>query len=403
MSKVLVIGAGGVGSVAVHKMAMNSDIFTDIHLASRTVSKCDAIAESVKARTGVSITTYAIDADDVAATSALIKSIGPELVVNLALPYQDLAIMDACLATGTHYMDTANYEPKDVAKFEYHWQWAYQERFKQAGLMALLGSGFDPGVTSVFAMWLKKHKLKSIRTLDILDCNGGDHGQPFATNFNPEINIREVTAPARHWENGQFVETPAMSTKQSFDFEGVGPKNMYMMYHEELESLARFVPELERARFWMTFGDAYIQHLTVLQNVGMTRIDPVMYNGVEIIPLQFLKAVLPEPASLGATTKGKTNIGDIATGEALDGSGEKTFYIKNICDHEACYEETGNQAVSYTTGVPAMIGAAMMLTGKWKGDGVFNMEQMDPDPFMDMLNEQGLPWTVEELSEPLPF
>lgn len=403
MSKVLVIGAGGVGSVAVHKMAMNPDIFTDIHLASRTVSKCDAIAESVKARTGVSITTYAIDADDVAATSALIKSIGPELVVNLALPYQDLAIMDACLATGTHYMDTANYEPKDVAKFEYHWQWAYQERFKQAGLMALLGSGFDPGVTSVFAMWLKKHKLKSIRTLDILDCNGGDHGQPFATNFNPEINIREVTAPARHWENGQFVETPAMSTKQSFDFEGVGPKNMYMMYHEELESLARFVPELERARFWMTFGDAYIQHLTVLQNVGMTRIDPVMYNGVEIIPLQFLKAVLPEPASLGATTKGKTNIGDIATGEALDGSGEKTFYIKNICDHEACYEETGNQAVSYTTGVPAMIGAAMVLTGAWSGEGVFNMEQMDPDPFMDMLNEQGLPWTVEELAEPLPF
>ncbi len=403
MSKVLVIGAGGVGSVAVHKMAMNPDIFTDIHLASRTVSKCDAIAESVKQRTGVSITTYPIDADDVEATSALIRKIGPKLVVNLALPYQDLAIMDACLATGTHYMDTANYEPKDVAKFEYHWQWAYQEKFEKAGLMALLGSGFDPGVTSVFAMWLKKHKLKTIRTLDILDCNGGDHGQPFATNFNPEINIREVTAPARHWENGQFVETPAMSTKQSFDFEGVGPKNMYMMYHEELESLAKFVPELERARFWMTFGDAYIQHLTVLQNVGMTRIDPVMYNGVEIIPLQFLKAVLPEPSSLGSTTKGKTNIGDIATGEALDGSGEKTFYIKNICDHEACYEETGNQAVSYTTGVPAMIGAAMMLTGKWKGDGVFNMEQMDPDPFMDMLNEQGLPWTVEELSEPLPF
>ena len=403
MSKVLVIGAGGVGSVAVHKMAMNPDIFTDIHLASRTVSKCDAIAESVKARTGVSITTYPIDADDVAATSALIKSIGPELVVNLALPYQDLAIMDACLATGTHYMDTANYEPKDVAKFEYHWQWAYQERFKQAGLMALLGSGFDPGVTSVFAMWLKKHKLKSIRTLDILDCNGGDHGQPFATNFNPEINIREVTAPARHWENGQFVETPAMSTKQSFDFEGVGPKNMYMMYHEELESLARFVPELERARFWMTFGDAYIQHLTVLQNVGMTRIDPVMYNGVEIIPLQFLKAVLPEPSSLGATTKGKTNIGDIATGEALDGSGEKTFYIKNICDHEDAFEETGNQAVSYTTGVPAMVGAAMLLTGKWAGEGVFNMEQFDPDPFLAMLGEQGLPWSVEELAEPLPF
>lgn len=403
VSKVLVIGAGGVGSVAVHKMAMNSDIFSDIHLASRTVSKCEAIAKSVKERTGIDVQTYAIDADDVEATAALIRSIGPELVVNLALPYQDLAIMDACLATGVNYLDTANYEPRDVAKFEYHWQWAYQDRFKEAGLMALLGSGFDPGVTSVFAMWLKKHKLKTIRTLDILDCNGGDHGQHFATNFNPEINIREVTAPARHWENGEFVETPAMSNKQSFDFEAVGPKNMYMMYHEELESLAKFIPEMERARFWMTFGDAYIQHLTVLQNVGMTRIDPVIYNGVEIIPLQFLKAVLPEPSSLGATTKGKTNIGDIATGEALDGSGEKTFYIKNICDHEDAFEETGNQAVSYTTGVPAMIGAAMMLTGAWKGEGVFNMEQFDPDPYMDMLNKHGLPWTVEELDGPLPF
>jgi len=399
VSKVLVIGAGGVGSVAVHKMAMNPDIFSDIHLASRTVSKCEAIADSVKERTGVSISTYAIDADDVAATSALIRSIGPELVVNLALPYQDLA----CLATGVNYMDTANYEPKDVAKFEYHWQWAYQERFKEAGLTALLGSGFDPGVTSVFAMWLKKHKLKTIRTLDILDCNGGDHGQAFATNFNPEINIREVTAPARHWENGEFVETPAMGKKVEFDFEAVGPKNMYMMYHEELESLAKFIPEMERARFWMTFGDAYIQHLTVLQNVGMTRIDPVIYNGVEIIPLQFLKAVLPEPASLGPTTKGKTNIGDIATGEALDGSGEKTFYIKNICDHEDAYAETGNQAVSYTTGVPAMIGAAMLLTGKWSGAGVFNIEQFDPDPYMDMLNQHGLPWTVEELDGPLAF
>ncbi|MBT0667518.1 saccharopine dehydrogenase family protein [Novosphingobium profundi] len=403
MSKVLVIGAGGVGSVAVHKMAMNPDIFSDIHLASRTVSKCEAIGESVKQRTGVTISTYAIDADDVAATSALIREIGPELVVNLALPYQDLAIMDACLATGVNYMDTANYEPKDVAKFEYHWQWAYQERFKEAGLTALLGSGFDPGVTSVFAMWLKKHKLKTIRLLDILDCNGGDHGQAFATNFNPEINIREVTAPARHWENGQFVETPAMSNKQAFDFEQVGPKNMYMMYHEELESLAKFLPEMERGRFWMTFGDEYIKHLTVLQNVGMTRIDPVIYNGVEIIPLQFLKAVLPEPSSLGATTKGKTNIGDIATGEALDGSGEKTFYIKNICDHEECYEETGNQAVSYTTGVPAMVGAAMLLTKKWEGAGVFNMEQFDPDPFLAMLGDQGLPWTVEELAEPLAF
>jgi saccharopine dehydrogenase (NAD+, L-lysine-forming) len=401
LSKVLVIGAGGVGSVAVHKMAMNSDIFSHVSLASRTKSKCDAIAQSVKQRTGVAIDTYEIDAEEVPAMVNLIRKVQPRLVVNLALPYQDLAIMDACLEAGVDYLDTANYEPKDEAKFEYHWQWAYQDRFKEAGLMALLGSGFDPGVTSVMATWLRKHKLDRIRTLDILDCNGGDHGQPFATNFNPEINIREVTAPARRWENGDWVETPAMAIKQLFDFEAVGPKNMYLMYHEEIESLKTHLPEIERIRFWMTFGDAYIQHLTVLQNVGMTRIDPVIYQGKEIIPLQFLKAVLPEPSTLGATTKGKTNIGDIATG-TKDGV-EKTFYIYQICDHEEAYAETGNQAVSYTTGVPAMIGAAMMLTGAWKGAGVFNMEQFDPDPFMDMLNAHGLPWQVKELDRPLDF
>ena len=403
MSKVLVIGAGGVSSVCVHKMAMNADIFPEIHLASRTKAKCDAIAMSVLERTGQSVSTYEIDAEEVPALTRLIQEIGPKLVVNLALPYQDLPIMDACLAAGVHYLDTANYEPKDQAKFEYSWQWAYQDRFKAAGLMALLGSGFDPGVTSVFAMWLKQHKLKTIRQLDILDCNGGDHGQAFATNFNPEINIREVTAPARHWENGQFVESPAMSKKVPFDFEAVGPKNMYMMYHEELESLSKFIPELERARFWMTFGDAYIQHLTVLQNVGMTRIDPVMYQGKEIVPLQFLAAVLPKPETLGPTTKGKTNIGDIATGQALDGSGEKTYYIYQICDHEEAYAETGNQAISYTTGVPAMIGAALVMTGAWAGEGVFNMEQLDPDPFMALLNAHGLPWQVKELDGPVAF
>ena len=403
MSKVLVIGAGGVSSVAVHKMAMNSGIFSHISLASRTKAKCDAIAASVAERTGVTIDTYEIDAEEIQAMIRLIESIQPKLVVNLALPYQDLAIMDACLATGVDYMDTANYEPRHEAKFEYHWQWAYHDRFKEKGIMALLGSGFDPGVTSVFATWLKKHKLKTIRTLDILDCNGGDHGQAFATNFNPEINIREVTAPARHWLNGEWVETPGLTIRQQFDFEAVGSKNMYLMYHEEIESLKTHLPEIERIRFWMTFGDAYITHLTVLQNVGMTRIDPVMYQGREIIPLQFLKAVLPEPSSLGSTTKGKTNIGDIATGQALDGSGEKTFYISNICDHEDAYAETGNQAISYTTGVPAMIGAAMMLTGAWQGAGVFNMEQFDPDPYMDMLNAHGLPWTVKELAGPLEF
>ncbi len=402
MSKVLVIGAGGVGSVAVHKMAMNADIFPSITLASRRKFKCDAIAESVKARTGVTIATAEVDADDIDATAALIRQVGATHVVNLALPYQDLTIMEACLKTGAHYLDTANYEPRDEAKFEYHWQWAYQDRFKDAGLMALLGSGFDPGVTSVFTTWLKKHHFERIDTLDILDCNGGDHGQHFATNFNPEINIREVTAVARHWENGDWVETPPMSVKQNFDFEGVGPKTMYLMYHEEIESLKTHLPEIGRIRFWMTFGDAYIQHLTVLQNVGMTRIDPVIYEGREIVPLQFLKAVLPEPSSLGETTKGKTNIGVIATGLGRDGK-EKTLYLYNICDHEDAYAETGNQAVSYTTGVPAMIGTAMMVTGTWSGKGVFNMEQMDPDPFMDMLNRHGLPWQVKELDAPLEF
>jgi saccharopine dehydrogenase (NAD+, L-lysine-forming) len=403
MSTILIIGAGGVSSVAVHKMGMNAKIFSDIHLASRTKSKCDSIAASVKQRTGQDVTTYEIDAEEVPAMVNLIRKVHPSLVVNLALPYQDLPIMDACLEAGVSYLDTANYEPKEEAKFEYHWQWAYHDRFKEAGLMALLGSGFDPGVTSVFTMWLKKHKLKTIRQLDILDCNGGDHGQAFATNFNPEINIREVTAPARHWENGEWVETPALTVKQAFDFDQVGTKNMYLMYHEELESLSKFVPELERARFWMTFGDEYIKYLSVLQAVGMTGIEPIRYQGKDIIPLQFLAAVLPKPETLGETTKGKTNIGVIATGKALDGSGEKTFYINNICDHEDAYEETGNQAVSYTTGVPAMIGSALVVQGLWNGNGVFNMEQMDPDPFMEMLNAHGLPWNVAEMDGPVPF
>ncbi len=403
MGKTLVIGAGGVGSVAVHKMAMNSEIFADITLASRRKFKCDDIAKSVKERTGVEIKTAQIDAMNVDATAALIKQVGADLVVNLALPYQDLAIMDACLKAGANYMDTANYEPEDNAKFEYHWQWAYQDKFKEAGLTAILGSGFDPGVTSVFATWLRKHKLETIRQIDILDCNGGDNGKAFATNFNPEINIREVTAPARHWENGDWIESPAMTHKYAFDFPAVGQKNMYLMYHEELESLKTHFPEIERARFWMTFGDAYINHVTVLQNVGMTSIKPVMHEGKEIVPLQFLASVLPDPSDLGELTKGKTCIGDIATGNARDGEGEKTFYIYNICDHEACYAEVGSQAVAYTTGVPAMIGAAQFLKGNWVQPGVWNMEQLDPDNFMDMLNQNGLPWQVEELDSPVSF
>lgn len=401
MGKVLVIGAGGVSSAAVHKMAMNADIFTDITLASRRKFKCDEIAEAVKSRTGVDIATAEVDAMDVPAVVALIGQTGAKLLVNLALPYQDLALMDACLEAGINYLDTANYEPEDEAKFEYHWQWAYQERFKKAGLTAILGSGFDPGVTSVFATWLKKHKLDTIRQIDVLDCNGGDNGQAFATNFNPEINIREVTADARHWENGDWVTTPAMSHKVNFDFPQVGKKNMYLMYHEELESLKTHFPEIERARFWMTFGDAYINHVRVLEGIGMTSIEPVEHDGQEIIPLQFLKTVLPDPSDLGELTVGKTCIGDIATG-TKDGA-EKTYYIYNICDHEKCFEEVGSQAVSYTTGVPAMIGAAMVLKGIWSEPGVWNMEQLDPDAFMDMLMTQGLPWQVHELDGPVDF
>ena len=401
MGNVLVIGAGGVGSVGVHKMAMLPERFENITLASRTLKKCDLIADSVDARFGKRIQTAEIDADDSKATAALIEKTQPDLVVNLALPYQDLAIMDACLMAGVDYLDTANYEPRDEAKFEYHWQWDYQDRFAEAGLMALLGSGFDPGVTNVFTAYIRKHLISDMRTLDILDCNGGDHGQAFATNFNPEINIREVTAPARHWHNGAWVETPALSHKQSFDFPEVGARNMYLMYHEELESLSKNYPELTRARFWMTFGDAYLKHLEVLQNIGMTSIEPVVYEGREIVPLQFLKAVLPDPGDLGKTTHGKTCIGNIVSG-TQDGA-DRHVYLYNICDHEACFAEVGSQAVSYTTGVPAMIGAALILDGTWRQPGVFNLEQLDPDPFMKMLNENGLPWQYVDLDRPLDF
>lgn len=401
MSKVLVIGAGGVGSVAVHKMAMWSDMFPEITLASRRISKCDAIAASVKNRTGVTIATAELDADDIEATTRLIEKTDASLVVNLALPYQDLNIMEACLIAGANYLDTANYEPLDEAKFEYHWQWAYQEKFEKAGLTALLGSGFDPGVTNVFTAYIAKHHVDNMQTLDILDCNGGDHGQPFATNFNPEINIREVTAPARHWQNGAWVETPALSHKQSFDFPQVGARNMYLMYHEELESLSKHFPELTRARFWMTFGDAYLTHLNVLENIGMTSIEPILYEGQEIVPLQFLKAVLPEPSGLGETTKGKTCIGNIVSGTHQ--GKPKTVYLYNVCDHEDCFSEVGSQAVSYTTGVPAMIGASLILDKSWHKPGVWNMEQFDPDPFMDRLNLYGLPWHVTELPAALDF
>ncbi|WP_042474475.1 saccharopine dehydrogenase family protein [Bacillus ndiopicus] len=389
MAKALIIGAGGVASVAVHKCVQNSEVFEEICIASRTKSKCDDLKAKLDGK-GTKITTAQVDADNVEELIALINEVKPDIVMNLALPYQDLTIMDACLATKTHYMDTANYEPEDTAKFEYKWQWEYHERFKEAGITALLGSGFDPGVTGVFTAHALKHHFDEIEYIDILDCNGGDHGYPFATNFNPEINIREVSANGRYWKEGEWIETQPMEIKRVYNFEEVGEKDMYLLYHEELESLAKNVPGLKQIRFFMTFGQSYLTHLKCLENVGMTSIEPIMFEGKEIIPLQFLKAVLPDPASLGPRTKGKTNIGCIFRGKK-DGQ-DKTYYVYNICDHEACYAEVGSQAVSYTTGVPAMIGAMLVVNGEWNKPGVYNVEEFNPDPYMDALNKWGLPW-----------
>lgn len=393
MSRVLIIGAGGVSQVVVHKCAQLPEVFTDIILASRTEAKCIAIADQVKKNYDRIIETAEIDADSVPDLVQLINKVKPFLVINVALPYQDLTIMEACLECGVHYLDTANYEPKDTAKFEYKWQWAYQEKFKAAGLMALLGSGFDPGATNVFTAYMAKHFFDEMQTLDIIDVNGGDHGYPFATNFNPEINIREVSAECRHWQNNEFVTTPPMSLKQSFSCpEDVGTYNIYRMYHEELESLTKHYPSLQRAQFWMSFGESYLKHLEVLNNVGMTGIEAIEFEGQQIVPIHFLKALLPEPSLLGPRTHGKTCIGCVVTG--LKDGKQRTVYIYNVKDHQDCYKEVGSQAISYTTGVPAMIGAKMMLEGKWMQAGVWNMEQMDPDPFMEDLNLYGLPWHV---------
>ena len=390
MGKALIIGCGGVASVAIHKCCQNSEVFEEICIASRTKSKCDALKEKLEGTTKTKITTAQVDANDVDQLVALINQVKPDVVLNLALPYQDLTIMDACLATKTHYVDTANYEPEDTAKFEYSWQWAYRERFEKAGITAVLGSGFDPGVTGVFSAYALKHEFDEINYIDILDCNGGDHGYPFATNFNPEINIREVSANGSYWEDGHWVETKPMEIKRVYNFKEVGEKDMYLLHHEEIESLALNIPGIKRIRFFMTFGESYLNHLKCLEDVGMTSIEPIMYEGREIIPLQFLKAVLPDPASLGPRTKGKTNIGCIFRGKK--DRKEKNYYLYNICDHQECYREVGSQAVAYTTGVPAMIGAMMVITGKWNTPGVHNVEEFDPDPFMDALNKWGLPW-----------
>lgn len=397
MGKALIIGCGGVAGVTIHKCCQNSDVFEEIMIASRTKSKCD----DLKAKLGggkTKIQTAALDADNTQEVIDLINSFKPDVVINLALPYQDLTIMDACLATKTHYVDTANYEPLDDAKFEYKWQWAYRERFKEAGITALLGSGFDPGVTGVFSAFAQKHYFDEIHYLDILDANAGDHGYPFATNFNPEINIREVTANGSYWEDGTWVETEPLEIKREYDFPVIGKKDIYLLHHEELESLALNLKGIKRIRFFMTFGQSYITHLKCLENVGMTSIEPIDYNGMQIVPLQFLKAVLPDPASLGPRTKGKTNIGCIFKG-IKDGK-ERTYYIYNVCDHEESYKEVQSQAISYTTGVPAMIGAMLVMNGTWQKPGVYNIEEFDPDPFMEALNIWGLPW-VEDFNPTL--
>ncbi len=390
MNRILIIGAGGVSRVVVHKCAQHPEVFQEITLASRTLSKCDTIAAELKNYPG-HIQTAQVDADHVDQLSVLIEKVRPDLVINVALPYQDLSIMKACLQTGVHYMDTANYEHPDVAKFCYAPQWAYHQSFADAGLTALLGCGFDPGVTNVYTAYARKHHFDRMDQVDIIDCNAGDHGYPFATNFNPEINIREVSAKGRFYRDGQWIETDPLSIKHIFDFPAqIGPKDIYLLYHEEMESLVKHYPEVKQMRFWMTFGQSYLNHLTVLKNVGMTSIVPIMYEGHEIVPLQFLKKLLPDPASLGPRTVGKTCIGIWVTGQK-DGL-LKNYYLFNICDHQECYKETGAQAVSYTTGVPAALGAKLLMTGQWAGKGVFNVEQFDPDPFMTEIGSWGLPW-----------
>lgn len=391
MGKVLIIGAGGVGNVVAHKCAQVPEVFEHICLASRTKSKCDQIARNVNRP----IETAKVDADNVNEMTDLIRQFKPDVVINVALPYQDLPIMDACLQTGVDYVDTANYEPPEEAKFEYKWQWAYQDRYKEKGIMALLGSGFDPGVTNIFCAYAQKYHFDEIHYVDIVDCNAGSHGKAFATNFNPEINIREITQKGKYWENGQWKEIEPMSVSEMIDYPEVGPKKSYLLYHEEEESLVKHIKGLKRIRFWMTFGEEYLTHLRVLQNVGMTRIDPVLYEGHEVIPLKFLKALLPDPGSLGENYSGKTSIGCILEG-VKDGKPKKMM-IYNVCDHAECYKEVKAQAVSYTTGVPAMIGAMMLLQNKWRGQGVFNVEEFDPTPFMDMLNIYGLPWKEKML------
>ena len=390
MSKIVIIGAGGVGRVTAFKCAENSDVFTEIVLASRTKSKCDVIASAIHEQLAIDITTEQVDADEVEQLVVLFRKYQPKLVINVALPYQDLTIMEACLQTGVNYLDTANYEPPEEAKFEYKWQWAYQEKFEKAGLLAILGCGFDPGVTGVYTAYAAKHHFDELQYLDIVDCNGGDHGKAFATNFNPEINIREITQKGKYWSEGTWCETEPFEHRKDLSYPNIGTRASYLLYHEELESLVKNFPTIKRARFWMTFGDEYLTHLRVIQNIGMASIEPVSYEGRDIVPLQFLKAVLPDPGALGENYEGETSIGCRIKG--LQNGMQKTYYIYNNCSHQQAFNETGAQGVSYTTGVPAMTGAYMFLTGSWSGVGVKNVEEFDPDPFLEKVAASGLPW-----------
>jgi saccharopine dehydrogenase (NAD+, L-lysine-forming) len=376
----------------VYKCVQNADVFGKIVLASRTLKKCQDIKDELPK---ADIEVASVDADSTEELIKLINLHKPSIVINVALPYQDLTIMDACIATKTPYLDTANYEHPDEAKFEYKLQWQRDEKFKEAGIMGLLGSGFDPGATNIFCAYAQKHYFDEIHTIDILDCNAGDHGYAFATNFNPEINLREVSSKGRYWENGEWIETEPMEIMQVWDYPEVGPKDSYLLYHEEMESLVKHIKGLKRIRFFMTFGQSYLTHMKCLENVGMLGIEPIEHKGMKIVPMEFLKTLLPDPASLGPRTKGKTNIGIVAEG-IKDGKKRK-IYIYQVKDHEECFAETNSQGVSYTTGVPAMIGAKLMLKGIWSGVGVFNMEQMNPDPFMEEMNTQGLPWQIKEL------
>jgi saccharopine dehydrogenase (NAD+, L-lysine-forming) len=391
LNSVLIIGAGAAGSVVAKKCAMNREVFKKIHLASRRLESCKKVQE--EARSAIDISQ--IDADNAAETIKLLESVKPDLVINMALPYQDLPIMEACLAAGVHYMDTANYEPRDEARFTYEWQWPYRDKYKAKGLMAVLGCGFDPGVTNIFCAYAQRKLYDEIHTIDIIDCNAGEHGKKFATNFNPEINLREVTQRGKYWKAGQWIEIDPLSIAAMIDYPEVGLVKSYLIYHEEEESLVQNIKGLRQIRFWMTFSDSYIKHLEVLSNVGMTRIDPVMYKGTPVIPMEFLKCLLPEPSSLAQGYTGKTSIGCIFTG-VKDGK-QKRYIIWNVCDHAETYREVGAQAVSYTTGVPPVVGAMMMFRGAWKGAGVFNVEQLAPEPFLEELGRQGLPWHVREL------